>query len=58
MRGKEQSLEQQAVHAERRAALAADPGSCQTHRRTINQFFFAGDISARRSNAAAGIFDE
>ena len=58
MRRHKQTLIQKTVVAERRAALATYTGRCEAHGSSVDKLLPPRDISARRRNAAAGIFDE
>ena len=58
MWGHEQALEQEAVIAEAGTALPADAGGGQTHGGPLHKLRRTRDISPRRRDAAAGIFDK
>ena len=58
MRSHEESLKQQTVVAESSAALASDARRRETHSRIFNKVFSADYISARRSKAAARVFNK
>ena len=58
MRSHEQPLKQQAVVAERGAALPADAGSRKAHRGALDKLLLSRDVAAGRGKAAAGVLYE